>query len=64
MQQSVLGYRILPGWRSESFPANVAGRVQSRYSIAEVGSLQLEFRYLWHATNRSDIKDLIMSRAC
>ena len=59
-----VGYRILGGWRSESLPENVAGRRQVRYSLAEVGSLQLEFRYLWHATNRSEIKDLIMSRAC
>lgn len=60
----LVGHRILSGWRSESFPSNVVGRRQVRYSLAEVGSLQLEFRYLWHVTNRSDIREMIMSRAC
>ena len=45
-------------------PNNGLGHRGTSFSLAEVGSLQLEFRYLWHATNREDIKNLVMSRAC
>lgn len=59
-----VGSLLLSDWEEGSFPSNVQGRRQSRFSLAEVGSLQLEFRYLWHATNRSDLRSKIMSRAC
>jgi hypothetical protein len=59
-----VGVRILTNWRPYSFPSNTPGHQWHRFSLAEVGSLQLEFRYLWHATNRSDIRTLVASRAC
>lgn len=59
-----LGYRILSSWNADEMPWNRVGRRQTRFSLAEVGSLQLEFRYLWYATQRSDLKGMIMSRIC
>lgn len=60
----ILYYNVLSSWSEGWFPGNRVGRRQSRYSLAEVGSLQMEFRYLWHATNRSDLKRMVMSRVC
>ena len=58
-----LGMRILSSWTPESMPRN-SGRMQTTYSLAEVGSLQLEFRYLSHLTNNTTLKRLAIARPC